>query len=166
MNSMKRWRLTVLAFLATILAAPSICHAHEVPSVYYPFVLPFVGPAASLPAFVAIGIQALILQYMISNKKWLAILWRSGVVFRGSKAGESIGFVVLLTAPWAIWESVFPLLLFAFGLVMNAALLWAVFRKERPSAARILGTAGLVSLTSYVVLLLSTVGMLQIGWIR
>lgn len=179
MNHMKRWTLTALAFLAVILATPSLCHAHALHPVYYPlgpyaFILPLAAPTALLPVFAVVWIQTVILRYMVASKKASGILWRAGVAFLASKTGESIpGFAILWAAPWVMWSSDSwwatvwaPLLLFGVGVVVNIILVWILFREQRPGKARILGTAGLLSVTSYVVLLSSTLGMLQVGWMK
>lgn len=176
---MKRWTMTALAFLAAILATPSLCHAHALHPAYYPlgpyaFILSLAAPAAFLPVVLVVGIQTAILRCVVSSKKAFGILWRTGIVFLASKAGESIpGCVILWTAPWVMWSpdspwaTVWaPLLLFGVGVVVNAALVRILFREQRPGKVRILFAAGLLSVTSYVVLLLSTIGMLHVGWME
>ncbi len=176
---MKRWTVTVLAFLVVSIATPSVCHAHALHPAYfalgpYAVILPSVTPVAFLPVLVAIGIQAAILRYMVSNRKTLGNLWRAGVAFLASKAAESIpGIAILLTAPWVMWSpdsawAIFwaPLLLFGVGVAANIFLVWVFFRKQRPSKSCILASAGLLSITSYAVLSLSTLGMLQVGWVQ
>ena len=179
MSNIKRWIVPALVFLAVSLATPSLCHAHALHPGYYPlgphpFVFPLTTPTWLLSVIVVVGIQAAILRYMVSNRKPSGNLWRAGVAFLVSKAAESIpGCAILWAAPWVMWSddsswAVFwaPLLLFGVGFVANVVLVWLFFRKQRPSKVRILATAGLLSVTSYVVLLSSTLGMLQVGWME
>ena len=179
MDRTKYWGVDVIAFLVFFFAFPSLCHAHALHPAYYalgPYslVLPFLAPAGLLPIFAVIGIHAVVLRVMVSRKTAVQNLWRAGVTLVASKVGESIpGVAILSTAPWIMWSAdsfaatiVTPLLLFGVGVVVNAVVIWAFYRVECRSAVRILGAAGLLSAISYALVLLSTLGMLQIGWMR
>ena len=177
MDITKNWGVGVIALLALVLAFPSLCHAHALHPAYYAlgpysFLFPFEAPAGLLPIVAVIGIHAIILRVTVSSMTAMQNLWRAGVAFVASKAAESIpGVAVLSTAPWVMWSDdsfgatvLTPLLLFGMGVAVNALVIWAVYRAERRSSARILGAACLLSATSYALLLLSTLGMLRIGW--
>lgn len=176
---MTRRTAITLVFLAAILATPSLCHAHALHPAYYPLgpyalIFPLGSPAAFLPVIVLVGIQMAMLRCVVRSKKTFGLFWRTGVAFLASKAGESIpGFLILCIAPWVMWSSDswwatvwVPLHIFGVGLVVNIALVWALFREQSTGKARILAAAGLLSVSSYVVLLSSTLGMLEVGWMK
>lgn len=171
-----RWTVTVFAFLAVILAAPSVCHAHALHPAYYPLgpyvlLLPLSAPVALVPLFVVVGINAAVLRGTVSKRRMSGTLLGAGVVFVVSKAGESVpGLVILRAAPWVMWSSDStwatlwaPLLLFGVGVLANAALIGAMFRK---AWSRTVGIAAVLSVVSYVAVLSSTLGMLRLGWVR
>lgn len=177
MNRTKHGTVTTLVVLAACLASPSVCHAHALHPAYYPLgpyvlFIPFSAPVGLLPVFMVIGIEAAMVRSMVSLKSKSGALGLSAVAFLASKAGESIpGIAILATASGVMWSSDSlwatvgaPLLIFGVGLAVNAALIWVWSRSQPPNGIRILGTASLLSITSYVVLLLSTYSLLHVGW--
>jgi hypothetical protein len=179
MDRTAKWSVGFLAFPALALAFPSPCQAHALNPVYYalgPYSLlvPLKSSAGLVPIFVLIAIQAVILRVTVSHATAGRSLWGAAAAFIASKVGESIpGMAVVASAPQVMWSSdsfgatvLTPLLLFGTGMMVNVIVIWRLFRAASPSPARVLGIAGLLSLTSYVLLGLSTLGLLEIGWMR
>lgn len=176
-----RHRSAIVAstFLFMLLLCPTLCHAHALHPVYYslgPYVLfiPLTSLVGLVPLVAVVAFHTLFLRLIFRRRTVLQTLWRAAAAFVASKLGESIpGCAVLSAAPQMMWSSDsfqatlgIPLVLFLIGGVVNAIMLWAFYRPDRPGPARIFLAAVLLSATSYLALLLSTLGLLHAGWIR
>jgi hypothetical protein len=182
------WRLAVVSS-GLALATPSLCYAHAIHTVYFglgplAFLVPFSEPSHLpktcvhyLSIFLLITIQTLLLRYAFPGKSMFGNLWRAGVAFALSKVGESVSCIAIIVAgqwiltglAWSFdsWETVYvvPVLVFGAGMLVNAALVMAFYRQERPSKRRLWPTAFALSVTSFAVLLLSNLAMMRAHWI-
>lgn len=173
---MQRGAIIVLVCLAALLCWPGPCHANGLSPAYYPLgPYPFFFLAMSrgyLLALVAvILLHGLILRSISPEASLLRNLFRAAIILALSKTIESVpGWILLTLNPGRAWgsdsllETLYtPCVIFAAGWTANAVAVGTWLPTSVPDSNALFLTSGILSATSYMVLLVTTMGLLQGG---